>query len=142
MEMTAQIPPTIQVGTKFGSNRRPLGSVRRRARARELASAQLSLMFDLDVLESLATTKPVIDKADFEKVPESPRIARHVYNDTVETDGSTRVHYLDRGAMQCCYPMWSDDERDLARHFMCGGQKSRTATYCCSHMQLAYGRAS
>lgn len=142
MEMTTQIPSVIQTGTKFGSNRRPLGSVRRRARARELASAQLSLMFDLDVLESLATIKPSIAKAEFEKAPESPRIARHVYNDTVETGGSTRVHYLDRGAMQCCYPLWSDDEHDLSRHFMCGGSKSRTATYCSSHMQLAYGRAA
>lgn len=142
MMETAQIPPTIQVGSKFGSNRRPLGSVRRRARARELASAQLSLMFDLDVLESLATIKPVIEKTEFEKVPRSPLIARPVYNDTVKTEGSTRVHYLDRGAMQCCYPLWNDDERDLSRHFMCGGPKSRTATYCCSHMQLAYGRAA
>ena len=84
MEMAQQIPSVVKTGSNvFGTNRRPLGSAIKRQRARELASSQLSLFFDLEVLETLATIKPTIEKSDMEKVPSAPRIQHPVYNDVV-----------------------------------------------------------
>lgn len=142
MEMAQQILPLVKNGTNIlSSNRRPVGSARKRQRARELASAQLSLPFDFDALESMTTLKPAVGKADPERVYSMPRLRIvPVYNDSVAPAVAGRIHNLDRAETQCCYPMWGDDERDFARHFMCGGAKTRAATYCQHHMALAYGR--
>jgi hypothetical protein len=140
MEMTQQISPVVKTGNNnMGSNRRPVGSVRRRARARELASAQLSLFHDFDTLESNSTLKPVA-MVEVEAVRTPSIRTAPVYKESVDPEISGQVHYLDRTASQCCYPTWADGERDIARHFMCGGEKTITVPYCSHHMLIAYGR--
>lgn len=141
MEMSAQLLPTSLVGSNTGSERRSVGSARKRQRARELASSQLNLFLDFEVLEALATIRPPVGKVDVEPVYATPRLrVVPVYRESVDQPVADRVHYLDRTERQCRYPLWDDSERDLARHFMCGGPKALSATYCCSHMQLAYGK--
>jgi hypothetical protein len=143
MEMNAQTLPAVNLaGNTLGSERRSLTTARtRRQRARDLADRQLCMFFDFETLESPATSKPEVG-AIMEPVYSTPRLrVVPVYKESVEQPAvSDRVHVLDRTEAQCAYPMWSDDERDLSQHFACGAAKSRTATYCCSHMALAYGR--
>jgi len=140
MEMAQQTQSVVKTGTVFGTNRRPLGSAMKRQRARELASSQLSLFIDLEVLETLATIKPTIEKSDMEKVPSAPRIQHSVYNDVVTPTVTTLVHYMDRGDRQCAFPTWSDEDKDVTGWMSCGAPKSLSACYCSHHMQLAYGR--
>jgi hypothetical protein len=142
MEMSAQTLPVVTMtGVNMGSSRRPVGSVRRRARARELASAQLCMFFDFETLETPASTSPEVG-AIMEPVYSTPRLRLvPVYKESVEPQPvSDRVHVLDRTDRQCGFPMWGDTDINIAQHFACGAAKSRTAIYCCAHMALAYGR--
>lgn len=94
MEMTQQISSVVKTGNNnMRSNRRPVGSARRRARARELASAQLCMSFDFDALESLTTLRPAPDKADPERTVSTPRLRIvPVYNDSDKLTDDCRVH--------------------------------------------------